>query len=336
MMDQLASCYFCGTALEEPMDEYPIVPDELQSAPEHEQTIVLCQSCRRKLTPVVETVVDAVGEHETPTDVTTSAVEGADTSLEEADTSDSAADSADDASRDVVAPDEDTTAESESDPDAASGSSDGEAEDAGGDADTPASEDDSDGSAETAVDSETEEPDETVDADDGPEVDESADQTKDTDEIEPLPFVDDALAEGDEPIETDARTDNGETSGTSTEEQAETGTDADGDADTEDDTATATDDAEDGATDEGGSDAKDGVSAGDLGPREPSLSALEYNQVMRLLQNREFPVDRGEIESLASSAYELTPAECSKVIDVAIDRGFLREEDGQLHRTNRS
>jgi predicted nucleic-acid-binding protein len=62
------------------------------------------------------------------------------------------------------------------------------------------------------------------------------------------------------------------------------------------------------------------------------VSALEYNKVMRLLQNREFPVDREEIVAVAANAYELSEAECRSVIDLAVDRGLLDEEDGSLAR----
>jgi len=65
-----------------------------------------------------------------------------------------------------------------------------------------------------------------------------------------------------------------------------------------------------------------------------TLSALEYNKVMRLLQNREFPVDREEIETVATNAYDLRRSECAEVIDLAVDRGLIEEdeEDGQLRR----
>jgi len=78
-------------------------------------------------------------------------------------------------------------------------------------------------------------------------------------------------------------------------------------------------------------DANGDTSAGDDGT-EPTLSALEYNKVMRLLQNREFPVDRTEIVDLAASAYELTEPECEDVIDLAVDRGLVGQEAGTLVR----
>jgi predicted nucleic-acid-binding protein len=58
--------------------------------------------------------------------------------------------------------------------------------------------------------------------------------------------------------------------------------------------------------------------------------ARTYNRVVRLLQNREFPVERDEIEAVATNAYELSAAEFDAVIRVAVDRGVLEAEDGLL------
>ncbi|MFC7115904.1 hypothetical protein ACFQH2_14405 [Natronoarchaeum sp. GCM10025703] len=65
-------------------------------------------------------------------------------------------------------------------------------------------------------------------------------------------------------------------------------------------------------------------------PERPDTET--YNRVVRLLQNREFPVDRSEFETLASSAYEVTPGECERVIDYAIHRGELAESSGMLQK----
>jgi len=62
----------------------------------------------------------------------------------------------------------------------------------------------------------------------------------------------------------------------------------------------------------------------------PSLTALEYNKVMRLLQNRDFPVERAEIHDIATSAYQISDREFDAIIDAAIQRGLLDEENGQL------
>jgi hypothetical protein len=65
---------------------------------------------------------------------------------------------------------------------------------------------------------------------------------------------------------------------------------------------------------------------------ETNVSALEYNKVMRLLQNREFPIERSEIVGVAASAYELSESDCAAVIDLAVDRGLIDERNGQLVR----
>ncbi|PSP84738.1 hypothetical protein BRC83_04665 [Halobacteriales archaeon QS_1_68_17] len=75
--------------------------------------------------------------------------------------------------------------------------------------------------------------------------------------------------------------------------------------------------------DEGGGTADDG---------DDPLSTPAANKVVKLLQNREFPVDRGEIETVASSAYDLPARDCAAVLDALIDRGYVAERGGQLVR----
>ncbi len=60
--------------------------------------------------------------------------------------------------------------------------------------------------------------------------------------------------------------------------------------------------------------------------------AKTYNQVVRLLQNREFPVDRSEFEQLAVAAYELGREEVEHVLDYAVASGALDEGEGELRR----
>jgi hypothetical protein len=54
---------------------------------------------------------------------------------------------------------------------------------------------------------------------------------------------------------------------------------------------------------------------------------------MRLLQNREFPVERAEIETVAANAYGLSQSECAEVIDLAVDRGLIDEDGANLVRS---
>lgn len=57
-----------------------------------------------------------------------------------------------------------------------------------------------------------------------------------------------------------------------------------------------------------------------------------YNKTLRLLQNREFPVERHEIEQVAANAYQLDPQEVSDAIDALIRKGLLTQEGAQLVR----
>lgn len=63
-----------------------------------------------------------------------------------------------------------------------------------------------------------------------------------------------------------------------------------------------------------------------------AVSTSTYNRVIRLLQNREFPVVRDEFEELASNAYQMDRGECSAALDAAIHKDLLTEENGLLKR----
>jgi hypothetical protein len=68
----------------------------------------------------------------------------------------------------------------------------------------------------------------------------------------------------------------------------------------------------------------------DTADDEPTLTKLEYSKVMRLLENRPFPVDRGEIREVATSAYDISPDEFDAVIDAAVKRDLIAVENGQF------
>ena len=74
------------------------------------------------------------------------------------------------------------------------------------------------------------------------------------------------------------------------------------------------------------------ASTGGAGSDVERPDADTYNRVVRLLQNREFPVNRSEFSDLASSAYDVPGDECAQVIDYAIQRGELVEESGMLKK----
>jgi len=91
--------------------------------------------------------------------------------------------------------------------------------------------------------------------------------------------------------------------------------------------STASNDGADAPNDAGGngSEADDG---------RPSMTALENTKVMRLLQNREFPVDREEIRAVAVNAYDMSESQFDAVVDAAVDRGLIGEQDGQFVEGN--
>jgi hypothetical protein len=68
------------------------------------------------------------------------------------------------------------------------------------------------------------------------------------------------------------------------------------------------------------------------GPDDTSEFPRESRRILRLLDNREFPVDRDDIVTVATNAYDVTREEAESVIDLLIERDELTEEDGTLHR----
>ena len=57
-----------------------------------------------------------------------------------------------------------------------------------------------------------------------------------------------------------------------------------------------------------------------------------YGKVLRLLRNRELPMAREEIVTIASSAYGLKACNVQQIIDESVDRGEFVETNGQLER----
>ena len=57
-----------------------------------------------------------------------------------------------------------------------------------------------------------------------------------------------------------------------------------------------------------------------------------YRQAMRLLSNREFPMERYDVEELLAGAYELENEEVAAVLAYAAESGRLEDDDGTLRR----
>ncbi|MFB6122917.1 MAG: hypothetical protein ABEJ78_05605 [Haloferacaceae archaeon] len=116
---------------------------------------------------------------------------------------------------------------------------------------------------------------------------------------------------------------------------ADEASESDGD-DADESAATATGDASDSLTADAdgtgatGDDSK-GEADGDANDAATTADVPDgYYKVMRLLQNREFPIDRGELTALITGAYDVSDRECDAILETAKGRGVLAEEDGSL------
>lgn len=56
----------------------------------------------------------------------------------------------------------------------------------------------------------------------------------------------------------------------------------------------------------------------------------EYYTVLRLLQNREFPMERDDLTGLVTGAYDVSEPQCERILETAIDRGVLVEKGSTL------
>ena len=56
----------------------------------------------------------------------------------------------------------------------------------------------------------------------------------------------------------------------------------------------------------------------------------EYGKLLRLLRNRDLPMNRSKVEALASGAYDLDGHEVEGLIDAAVDRGDLVDDGGRI------
>ncbi|MFD1596419.1 hypothetical protein ACFR97_12825, partial [Haloplanus litoreus] len=74
-----------------------------------------------------------------------------------------------------------------------------------------------------------------------------------------------------------------------------------------------------------GADASESTAASD-GAAVPE----EYYKVLRLLQNREFPMERADLTGLVTGAYDVSEPQCERILETAIDRGVLVEEGSTL------
>ncbi|AGN01110.1 hypothetical protein L593_05805 [Salinarchaeum sp. Harcht-Bsk1] len=334
-MPSLTSCYFCGEAVGASLAEYAI-PDD---APTDEQvSLTLCAQCQGKLSALLEELpqhgdlpADAPEESAgdaTDTDDTPGTNPVDDPGANDEAGRDRAAEALTPASEDLTATDtqsadqtagDDGTAD-ESDPDPVTGDREPIfADDEGAllDDDLPVDADDEQAADQPFTDASAEE--------DG------------TDDSAPEPVVSASARESAPPAdagkpEADGA-DTGKTGGAgprdSTNADESPSDSSPGDEPPTTDERTGTTIAT-GQTET----ATESASTNESAAEDPlaDVSPRTYNRVVRLLQNREFPVDRADFEALATSAYELDHGECSAALDGAIEKGLLVERDGSLHR----
>ncbi|MBP1988356.1 hypothetical protein [Halolamina salifodinae] len=82
----------------------------------------------------------------------------------------------------------------------------------------------------------------------------------------------------------------------------------------------------------------DGGAASDAGTTDDTVSPAaagddappQYRRAMRMLSNRPFPIELGEVESMLANAYDLEREEIDAVLDRAEAEGRLVAEDGQI------
>ncbi len=272
-MDRLASCYFCGDAVDAQLQEYSLVTsDRLETG----RTVVLCPSCRQKLTTVVEDVLDA-------------AIDGGST------TDGPSVDLDDDPLETLEQPtDEGHMTATDVEP-------------IDGDGDTPS--DDRAADAAAMGDRETTD-DATVAGDEA---------TSDNDETAgDEPVLDGDSAENG-PTSDEGSAERESTSGESSSERGSTSDDGStGQSTAADDAAVRSD-----STDEQAGNSQDGA----------DFERAEYNKVVKLLQNREFPVEIEEITVVARSAYGIDRNTTHAILDALIDRGVLEDRGDELVRT---
>lgn len=363
-MENLASCYFCGAALDARLQRYPIVPEAFRDDGDV-TTATLCPACHQKLETVFDAVVAAADSHPEPATTAAHAFGGGDESgaLSPDSRGDDAGASTGTEDEDVPPEDAQPDTLEEEAHDGASGTDSLEAatadvehsagdgtdtgteppaEPGGTGADDEGGVSDEDEALRAAMQADVPEvfqsggdagTDEEGSDDVAPDAPDSTDATVDTggDELaaegvdEPAEEIDsDTPDDGDD--ETDALR---AAMQADVPEAFQSGGDAAdaaraGDADTDEVPPTE--------TDASAEPTGDGTAGSASGTARTTVSALEYNKVMRLLQNRALPADREEIEVAAANAYDLSRAECGAVIDLAVDRGLVDEDGDRLVR----
>lgn len=335
-MADLESCYFCGAGPDAALSEYGVVPAAFEPTDDQQRSVVLCPSCRDKLIAVMDATVAASDVESTDARPSAAANPDADVT--------GAVDDIIDATVTETTPDP-PQSDSEATEETASSTGSGE---------TPRPPDPADPAGPTDSISTTDEPSRPDSPTDAPNQS-TGDPTAPTE----------TSSEQDrrELVERDQREPDGQTrrepdgrEGRESDEQTRSEPD---ERDLEEDVGISRENRQ-GVSFSSASDSEDDISTSSVDDDEPvqretgagSVGAPgsvpkgspdgadgrggggseNYRQVLRLLQNREFPIQRAEIVDVAASAYDLTPTEVESAIDTIVTKGLLQEDDGVLKR----
>lgn len=169
-----------------------------------------------------------------------------------------------------------------------------------------------------------------VEVDDDPRSDDATDlETGDEDESDDADVAGRPAVIDVSGAKTDADDDRDDTDpadGSSTFASSDTAADSSSDADHD----AAGESSEEADAAQGGDDSPDAAGSSAESRSSPPRG---YGKVIRLLRNREFPMPRRDVETLATGAYDLEPDAVEEIIEYALEDGELEQEDDQLVRS---
>ncbi|MFB6140117.1 MAG: hypothetical protein ABEJ26_06755 [Halosimplex sp.] len=332
-MDRLSSCYFCGAALDATLEEHPVVPSEIRPDADDRKTVVLCRTCRRKLDAVLDTVVDA------------------------------AANARDAAAADADGEPADSDLESTLGDDEILRSIGDDGDRDGGSDDTTAAEasemEFGDDRAEDETDGEGNSDAQSTDSGDEPKPKErrytksrgAGFRREDDGPVESGSLTGGAFSDDGEDGADDPASAGGESTDAGSGDAGSGGSD---DAADPPGIADAPDERTDGARSgesgsrsgpesvgrsgvsgsgesaSGSSDGTEGADGATGRDRDVTMTRLENTKVMRLLTNREYPVDAEEFVTVAANAYQISRDDCEKVLELAAEHGLIQVKDGHI------
>jgi len=322
-MDRLSSCYFCGAAFDATLDEQPVVPASLHPSADDQKTVVLCRTCQRKLDVILETVIDAVERD--ASGVTGQSSQGSADAPAEGDDLESTLGDDEDILR-PLGGDDDSDPQDPVEAAEASGME-------FGDDRARKRDDDESGADESEAEESTNDDGAADDAGGEKKPKYTSSRGAGFRKADEGPSETGSLTGGafeDKDDDSDGSRRSGRSSGGG--KSSGPSSESESTSDAPSGRASGGRSASGGGQGKAGDDASNDADNDTETPsRNVSMTRLENTKVMRLLENREFPVDKDEFVTVAANAYQVSRDDCEKVIDLAIEHDLLREENGQLY-----